>query len=1513
MPAEFKFDFIASLIPININPRSVASTKVLDLDQFVSVLIQIKGLLETAKTKKETKATTETEKKNTPGIGQGLLKTPRKPETAAGMDVNTEAQMTGFFSAIELAEKLQCWYQRCWCLVDLYVAKTNIPEVMQRLWYCADSDLLRMKKIKTGSKDCMKVIVVERAVVPNTGSGNSGNATGCEKAVGDEETRAAGSDGRDLSIPKPPTWSLEHYDKFERFRRDLFTPVFSADPEKVKSVKEKNSVSVETLRSECRVVNAAGCEDAGRGSLPVFFRARVKTSIEKRSGSAETLEKRLESNPEKSKPTVLLKVHADRNSVAFQREVRVLRKLVERSEAENVALADFCFLDGDKKKKRSSSLSAERLTNRDNDATNDNTVSQTAASSVASYLQFPLAIAANGNLHQFVSTQGFFDIVQAGTTKKSKSFESQQCTAFSPAIFQHARVELVGICQGIASGLQHVHSFGIVHRHVRLQSILLDEKLVPRITDFEFAIFEGETEPDRGDGTLLSICDKLFRMPHQYLAPEILEALESEVANQGTNFDSNIPWTVSSDWYSFGVLVANCFWFAPHCLEDTYDFSSFPYNKNGRKAISDSLMADIVARNTKLLIYGGNGTNTNSGSFPSKQSQDSSEPTENSSTLPPLLRLDPRTELMISELIFSLTAKSPIQRVGSILKSGNSSDPSGVLSVFEDTASCSFTNSKISELPSQKFHPQGALCSSQSVGDSANSMAIVRSGGASGASGDTKVDVSGAPGNDDILADNSWDAEERKQFENSLQDQLFGVHGTGNNSPSRKSKQSSVAYASKSGNIVSARFVPTAGQLPQLLSVDRYGGGHLCVQEKMTMNLFHLLAEWRENSRFVCSRDQLHFKRNSVFSQLLASEIYAWPEGVLLGEWRTSLEGEEGVDGGGLRREIFHLFFEQMHTGVFFRSGNKKSQKVDRKLSEVEGKAWNSKDARTECRILVEVSAFEKLLSESKDGDADDAGENADGIIEFEADGEADSDAVQEHSSHSAAKNPRRPEVFNFADEIYVLPKKCELLRGKGDSANEAEIKDWTKHWVTIGLMSLRCLIHCHSLSLSLSGLCWAAIFGEVPRLPPDDLSRGDAGSNAHTDQISRFSELRKMRGDAWGCKLLYFLLFQLHDRKKAESYRWIISAIEYYTVESSLFVAGSQNVKDSSSGHKRESGGANSTHYFGKRKNVIQSKYRGNQALMSCIDAEIAEDVVFDMWDRRVVQYFLNCAEEIQVEKGGRETSNGTDSGKVQATPSPDGSPTSSRSSSRGGGTAADRNNHRYFRFPARTLEWCILWDIYLKYVGDSVYRWDAYEGFYTGFTLFRQRKQIFSLFNNSSIEFLNALEMNLGRGGGEQFAGYLVQRVGNEGEITLDCSNGVGGDADNAISTTVPNSAKQHQQATKKLREQILSNIEYKPEYGYGAQTDFFKRTLKEFSLNELKRFLIFAVSMENLPASGKFPNNQKISVRFLPLEADILPVAHTCFFALDVPQYQTFDEMRQKLRKAVELGATMPFAIS
>jgi len=186
--------------------------------------------------------------------------------------------------------------------------------------------------------------------------------------------------------------------------------------------------------------------------------------------------------------------------------------------------------------------------------------------------------------------------------------------------------------------------------------------------------------------------------------------------------------------------------------------------------------------------------------------------------------------------------------------------------------------------------------------------------------------------------------------------------------------------------------------------------------------------------------------------------------------------------------------------------------------------------------------------------------------------------------------------------------------------------------------------------------------------------------------------------------------------------------------------------------------------------------------------------------------------------------------------------------------------------RIPQGLLDWVILWDIYLKHVGDSVYRWDAYRSLYQGLSLFGKFAPLFhppgqEPVLHTGLDFLRVFV----------FCGTLSGAA-------------------------------------------ILNNIEFKPDFGYQKQQDFFRNIFgNELTSSELENFLEFAVSMRRLPVSGTFPNGQKIAVRFVAGDDDDkLPTAHTCMFAVDMPPYASQDQMLSKLRQAIRMGA-LPFAIS
>merc|ERR1712137_86920 len=79
----------------------------------------------------------------------------------------------------------------------------------------------------------------------------------------------------------------------------------------------------------------------------------------------------------------------------------------------------------------------------------------------------------------------------------------------------------------------------------------------------------------------------------------------------------------------------------------------------------------------------------------------------------------------------------------------------------------------------------------------------------------------------------------------------------------------------------------------------------------------------------------------------------------------------------------------------------------------------------------------------------------------------------------------------------------------------------------------------------------------------------------------------------------------------------------------------------------------------------------------------------------------------------------------------------------------------------------------------------------------------------------------------------------------------------------------------------EVVRSNLEFKPNYGYAKQIEFFNSILDEFSADELSMFLRFATGIGKLPASRRFPTGQRLTIRFMPDHLDRLPSAHTCFW--------------------------------
>jgi hypothetical protein len=168
--------------------------------------------------------------------------------------------------------------------------------------------------------------------------------------------------------------------------------------------------------------------------------------------------------------------------------------------------------------------------------------------------------------------------------------------------------------------------------------------------------------------------------------------------------------------------------------------------------------------------------------------------------------------------------------------------------------------------------------------------------------------------------------------------------------------------------------------------------------------------------------------------------------------------------------------------------------------------------------------------------------------------------------------------------------------------------------------------------------------------------------------------------------------------------------------------------------------------------------------------------------------------------------------------------------------------------------LEWVLLWDLYLKYVGTGD-RWLAYEAFRDGLTARGRRFDLWARLTGEQV--MEALE---------------------GAPLTPDV---------------------------------VRSNLEFKPNYGYAKQIEFFSNILEGFSADELSMFLRFATGIGKLPASRRFPSGQKLAIRFIPGGFDSLPTAHTCSWVVDVPSYETEASMKLKLRQAIV--EVQPFALS
>lgn len=80
-------------------------------------------------------------------------------------------------------------------------------------------------------------------------------------------------------------------------------------------------------------------------------------------------------------------------------------------------------------------------------------------------------------------------------------------------------------------------------------------------------------------------------------------------------------------------------------------------------------------------------------------------------------------------------------------------------------------------------------------------------------------------------------------------------------------------------------------------------------------------------------------------------------------------------------------------------------------------------------------------------------------------------------------------------------------------------------------------------------------------------------------------------------------------------------------------------------------------------------------------------------------------------------------------------------------------------------------------------------------------------------------------------------------------------------------------------------------------------FWRTLESFSDEDRGKFLQFAWARSRLPPESESDSTWRMKVNFLEASSQHdLPTAETCFFNVNVPAYDSYETMREKLLMAV-----------